>query len=156
MFFDESRAPKPTGTFRHFRHRHTDCVPMSHLRTGRSVGGGISYTFIAPQAYSARLPEKYNGSGEDAFPKWYPNRAGERTGDHLRASLPAERFVSIDMYRRPPTARSGGIIFDHGRSNDGYYLPRNGRKFHRPIDLLHDCDCLIFQMKQLGLVRILN
>jgi hypothetical protein len=32
------------------------------------------------------------------------------------------------MYRRPPTARSGQIIFDHGRPNDGYYLQRNGCK----------------------------
>lgn len=101
---------------------------MSHLRTGQSVGSGISYTFVGAEPYSARLPERYNGSFEEGFPKWYPNRAGERTATHLQGSLPAERYVSIDMYRRPPTSRSGQIIFDSGRANDGYYLPRNGCK----------------------------
>jgi len=103
---------------------------MSHLRTGGVVGGGTEYTYVTPQAYTSKLPEQYNGCREDAYPKWYPNRAGERTLGHLRdAVVPVERFVSIDMYRRPPTARAGQIIFDHGRPNDGYYLPRNGCKY---------------------------
>jgi hypothetical protein len=99
---------------------------MSHLRTGGSVGGGIAFTFVTPRDYSSKLPDKFNGCSEQAYPKWYPNRAGERTLSHLRENQPVERFVSIDTFRRPPTSRSGEIIFDHGRPNDGYYLPRNG------------------------------
>lgn len=101
---------------------------MSQLRAGGEVGGGTQFTFITPQAYTSKLPEKYNGSTEHAYPKWYPNRAGQRTLAHLGGNEPVERYVSIDMYRRPPTARSGQIIFDHGRPNDGYYLQRNGCK----------------------------
>jgi hypothetical protein len=101
---------------------------MTHLRTGGTVGGGTEFTYITPQAYSSKLPEKYNGCKDDSYPKWYPNRAGERTLGHLQKSVPVERYVSIDMYRRPPTARSGQIIFDYGRPNDGYYLQRNGCK----------------------------
>lgn len=101
---------------------------MSHLRTGGVVGGGTEFTYVTPQAYTSKLPDEYNGSMGEGYPKWYPNRAGERTLGHLRGGEPAERYVSIDMYRRPPTARAGQIIFDHGRPNDGYYLQRNACK----------------------------
>jgi hypothetical protein len=119
----------PTGIFRRFRQRQTDSLPMSQLRTGGHVGGGTEYTYVTPEAYTWKLPEKYNGSLSDGYPKWYPNKAGERTLAHLNEGQPVERYVSIDMYRRAPTARSGQIIFDHGRPNDGYYLQRNGCKF---------------------------
>lgn len=99
---------------------------MSQLRTGGAVGGGTEFTFVTPEPYSSKLPELYSGCGPEAYPKWYPNRAGERTLSHFRDGEPVERFVSIDMYRRAPTARPGQIIFDHGRPNDGYYLQRNG------------------------------
>jgi hypothetical protein len=98
---------------------------MSQLRTGGYVGSGTEFTFVTPQAYTSKLPDKYNGSSAESYPKWYPNRAGERTLAHSQE----ERYVSIDMFRRPPTSRSGQIIFDHGRANDGYYLPRNGCKY---------------------------
>lgn len=101
---------------------------MSQLRTGGHVGGGTAFTFVTSEGYSSKLPDKYNGCSADAFPKWYPNRAGERTLAHSYDGTPVERYVSIDTFRGPPTARAGQIIFDHGRSNDGYYLPRNGCK----------------------------
>ncbi|CAF1158835.1 unnamed protein product [Rotaria sordida] len=126
LFFNKSRISTSTGVFRRFRQRQTDSLPMSHLRAGGAVGAGTEYTYITPQAYTSKLPEKYNGSTADGYPKWYPNRAGERTLAHLREGIPVERYVSIDMFRRPPTGRSGQIIFDHGRPNDGYYLQRNG------------------------------
>ncbi|CAF1016207.1 unnamed protein product [Rotaria sp. Silwood1] len=126
LFFNKSRISTSTGAYRRFRQRQTDSLPMSHLRTGGAVGGGTEYTYITPQAYTSKLPEKYNGSNADGYPKWYPNRAGERTSAHSQEGIPIERYVSIDMFRRPPTARSGQIIFDHGRPNDGYYLQRNG------------------------------
>jgi hypothetical protein len=103
---------------------------MSHLRTGGAVGGGTGYTFITPEAYTSKLPDQYNGCTSDAFPKWSPNRAGERTLAQLQDTVPVERYVSIDMYRRPPTGRPGQIIFDYGRPNDGYYLQRNGCKYY--------------------------
>jgi hypothetical protein len=123
---------------------------MTHLRTGGTVGGGTEFTYITPQAYSSKLPEKYNGCKEDSYPKWYPNRAGDRTLAHLREGEPVERYVSIDMYRRPPTSRSGQIIFDHGRPNDGYYLQRNGckkiinRSFHFFLSILRRYDMVWF------------
>jgi hypothetical protein len=129
LFFNKARISTATGAFRRFRQRQTDSLPMSQLRTGGTVGGGTEFTYITPQAYTSKLPDLYNGCTGDAFPKWYPNRAGERTLGYLRDSIPVERYVSIDMYRRPPTARSGQIIFDHGRPNDGYYLQRNGCKY---------------------------
>jgi len=49
---------------------------------------------------------------------------GFRTRSHYVAE-PAEKFVSIDMYKRPLTNQPGKIIFDHGRPNNGYYLQRN-------------------------------
>ncbi|CAF1629145.1 unnamed protein product [Rotaria magnacalcarata] len=125
LFFDKARISTSNGAFRRFRQRQTDSMPMTHLRTGGQVGSGTEFTYITPQAYTSKLPEKYNGSIANGYPKWYPNRAGERTLSHLQGSEPVENFVSIDMYRRPPTARSGQIIFDHGRPNDGYYLQRN-------------------------------
>lgn len=126
LFFRKEPISTATGAFRRYRQRQTDSVPMSQLRTGGAVGGGTEYTFVTPEAYTWKLPELYNGCGHEAYPKWYPNRAGERTLAHLREFEPVERYVSIDMYRRAPTARPGHIIFDHGRPNDGYYLQRNG------------------------------
>ncbi|CAF2742398.1 unnamed protein product [Rotaria sp. Silwood2] len=138
IFFNKARTSTATGAFRCYRQRQTDSYPMSHLRTGGSVGGGTEYTYITPQAYTSKLPDEYNGCTGNAFPKWYPNRAGERTLGHLRDGEPVERYVSIDMFRRPPTGRSGQIIFDHGRPNDGYYLQRNGYDttwFHSDLNL---------------------
>ncbi|CAF1203441.1 unnamed protein product [Adineta ricciae] len=126
LFFSKARNSTANGAFRCYRQRQTDSVPMSHLRTGGAVGGGAEYTFVTPQAYTWKLPETYNGCTADAFPKWYPNKAGDRTEKQMRDTVPVERYVSIDMYRRAPTARAGQIIFDHGRPNDGYYLQRNG------------------------------
>ena len=103
---------------------------MSHLRTGGNVGGGTEYTYVTPQAYTSKLPEQYNGCTVDAYPKWYPNKAGQRTLEQFRDTVPVEKYVSIDLYRRPPTGRSGQIIFDHGRPNDGYYLQRNACKIY--------------------------
>jgi hypothetical protein len=108
---------------------------MSQLRTGGNVGGGTEFLYITPQAYTSKLPDKYNGCSEESYPKWYPNRAGERTLAHSQEGIPVERYVSIDMFRRPPTSRSGQIIFDHGRANDGYYLPRNGCKNKKKIKI---------------------
>lgn len=136
MFFDQSKlqaaaASSSTTTGRRFRQRCTDAVPMSHLRVGGSVGSGTHFTFVGAEPYSSILPAKYPGSSDQSFPKWYPNQAGERTSAQMKDTTPVERYVSIDMFRRAPTARSGQIIFDHGRANDGYYLPRNGCKFRR-------------------------
>lgn len=128
LFFSKARNSAANGAFRCYRQRQTDSVPMSHLRSGGAVGGGTEYTFVTPQAYTWKLPEKYSGCTADAFPKWYPNKAGDRTEKQLQNTVPVERYVSIDMYRRAPTARAGQIIFDHGRPNDGYFLQRNGCK----------------------------
>lgn len=128
MFFSKSHVSTAHGAFRRYRQRQTDSIPMSQLRTGGTVGAGTEYTFVTPEAYTSKLPEKYNGSQADGYPKWYPNRAGDRTLAQMRDTVPVERYVSIDMFRRPPTGRSGQIIFDHGRPNDGYYLQRNGCK----------------------------
>ncbi|CAF1198323.1 unnamed protein product [Adineta steineri] len=126
LFFSKARNSSANGAFRCFRQRQTDSVPMSHLRTGGAVGAGTDYTYVTPQAYTSKLPDEYNGCTADAFPKWYPNQAGDRTLKQLRDTVPVERYVSIDMFRRAPTARAGQIIFDHGRPNDGYYYQRNG------------------------------
>lgn len=135
LFFSKDHISTATGAFRRFRQRQTDSFPMSQLRTGGTVGGGTEYTYVTPHAYTSKLPAEYSGCTADAYPKWYPNRAGERTLAHLRDGEPVERYVAIDMFRRAPTARSGQIIFDHGRPNDGYYLPRNACKEKRyPID----------------------
>ena len=131
LFLAKAPITAANGIFREHRQRQTDALPMSHLRTGSAVGSGTHYTYVTPQAYTSKLPEEYNGCTADAFPKWKPNRAGERTLSHLRDSEPVERFVAIDMYRRPPTARTGHIVFDHGRPNDGYYLQRNARECTR-------------------------
>jgi hypothetical protein len=104
---------------------------MSHLRTGGHVGGGISFTYVTPEVYRSKLSDKYNGCSSESYPKWYPNQAGERTLAHSHEGVPVERYVSIDMFRRPPTSRSGQILFDHGRANDGYYLPRNECKIKK-------------------------
>lgn len=128
LFFSKKRIDTSTGAFRRFRQRQTDSFPMSQLRTGGQVGGGTEYTYVTPQAYSSKLPEQYDGCSAEAYPKWYPNKAGERTLSHLKDGEPVERYVAIDMFRRAPTARPGQIIFDHGRPNDGYYLQRNGCK----------------------------
>ncbi|CAF1491971.1 unnamed protein product [Rotaria magnacalcarata] len=138
VFFHKAPITTATGAFRCFRQRQTDSYPMSHLRAGGHVGGGTEYTYVTAQSYTTKLPDEYNGCGENGFPKWYPNRAGERTLGHLRNGEPTERFVSIDMFRRAPTARSGQIIFDHGRPNDGYYLQRYGYNttwFHSDLNL---------------------
>lgn len=153
IFFSKKRIDTATGAFRRFRQRQTDSIPMSQLRMGGSVGGGTEYTFVTPQGYTSKLQEEYNGCSAEAFPKWYPNKAGERTLSHMRESEPVERFVAIDMFRRAPTARPGQIIFDHGRPNDGYYLQRNGCKrvasfSDRPIKDFP------LQMKQLGSIRM--
>ena len=135
LFFNKDHISTATGAFRRFRQRQTDSFPMSQLRTGGTVGGGTEYTYVTPHAYTSKLPAEYNGCTADAYPKWYPNQAGERTLAHLRDGEPVERYVAIDMFRRAPTARSGQIIFDHGRPNDGYYLPRNAcKEKHHPID----------------------
>jgi hypothetical protein len=126
LFFNKEAHNPATGAFRQFRQRHTDACPMSHLRAGGAVGSGTHYTYITPERYTSTLPQIYNGCSSDAFPKWYPNRAGERTLSHTHDGEPVERFVAIDLYRRAPTARSGQIVFDHGRPNDGYYFQRNG------------------------------
>lgn len=142
LFFDQSKlkaaasSSSTSGAFRRTRRRYADAVPMSHLRVGGSVGSGTHFTFIGAEPYSSTLPEKYPGSSDQSYPKWYPNQAGQRAAAQLKDTTPAERYVSIDMFRRPPTARSGQIIFDHGRANDGYYLPRNGCKLiinHREV-----------------------
>lgn len=83
------------------------------------------FTYITPQAYSSKLPSDYDGCTINAYPKWYPNQAGKRIETHLKSEgAPVEQHVSIDTFRRPPTARAGQILFDHGRPNDGYYLER--------------------------------
>lgn len=53
---------------------------------------------------------------------------GFRTRSHFVAE-PAEKFVNIDMYKRPLTNQPGQIIFDYGRPNNGYYLQRHQCKF---------------------------
>jgi hypothetical protein len=146
LFFQKDRLSSAAGAFRRFRQRQTDSSPMSHLRTGGAVGGGTQYNYVTPQAFTWKLPDEYNGCTDDAFPKWYPNQAGERTLGHLSTSEPVERHVAIDMFRRAPTARSGQIIFDHGRPNDGYYLQRNSCRTTNTIriDLLLVC-CFLFR-----------
>jgi hypothetical protein len=106
---------------------------MHQLRTGGHVGGGTEFTYVTAEAYTSKLPEQYTGCTSIGYPKWYPNRAGERTLSHLNEGQPVEKYVSIDTHRRAPTARSGQIIFDHGRPNDGYYLPRYGCKSNKII-----------------------
>lgn len=152
LFFNKARISTATGAFRCYRQRQTDSVPMSHLRTGGTVGGGTEFTFVTPEAYTWKIPEKYNGTMGESYPKWSPNKAGERTLEHFRDTEPVERYVSIDMYRRAPSARSGQIIFDHGRPNDGYYLQRNPCKYFIKRILIS----FSLKMKQHGLVRVFH
>lgn len=49
---------------------------------------------------------------------------GYRTFSHYDGE-PAERYLNIDMYKRPVTNQPGKLIFDYGRPNNGYYLQRH-------------------------------
>ena len=101
---------------------------MSHLRVGGAARNSSQYTYIASNANTARVSSDYSGCRLDAYPKWQPNQAGERTMGHLQPNLSKERSVSMDMFnQQPQSARAGQIIFDHGRPNDGYYSARSTR-----------------------------
>ena len=82
------------------------------------------YCFISKDKFNHSQLADYASSAYGAYPTWGPDKAGYRTRSHYIGE-PVERFVNIDMYRRPPTNQPGRIIFDHGRPNNGYYLQRN-------------------------------
>lgn len=124
IFLNTSLQPTFVGPCRRFRQRQSESIATSQLRTSEEYGHRTHYTYITPEPYTATPPSKHNGCAIDAYPKWYPNQAGERVKTHLGDSEPVERHVAIDNFRRPPTARAGQILFDHGRPNDGYYLER--------------------------------
>lgn len=106
---------------RHFLDRSTDTF-NEHLIRG--ISASQPYGFIAKEAHNRFLPPEYTASRAGAYPTWGPAETGFRTRSHYVAE-PAEKFMNIDMYKRPLTNQPGNIIFDHGRPNNGYYLQRN-------------------------------
>jgi len=106
---------------RHFLERYADTTNQ-HVIRGKTASQ--PYCYIRRDAFDQNLPEAYVASPDGAYPPWGPADTGFRTRSHYVAE-PVERFVNIDMYRRPPTNQPGQIIMDYGRPNNGYYLQRN-------------------------------
>ena len=122
---DLSKFKNPTDK-RHYLERYADLYNQNLIR-GKS--GLLPFCFITKDAYSNNLPPEYTASRYGSYPTWGPEETGFRTRSHYVAE-PTEKFANIDMYRRPFTNQNGGIVFDHGRPNNGYYLQRNQCKLN--------------------------
>lgn len=101
--------------------RSTDTYNQ-HLIRGESASQ--PYCYITKDKFNHNPKAEYSSSDYGAYPTWGVDQAGHRTRSHY-VEEPVERYVNIDMYRRPPTNQPGRIIFDYGRPNNGYYLQRN-------------------------------
>jgi hypothetical protein len=106
---------------RFYLDRTVDSISQ-HLVRGQSATQPFCY--IKKDTFNRHPPAEYSSSAFGAYPTWGQDQAGHRTRSHY-VEEPVERFVNIDMYKRPPTNQPGNIIFDHGRPNNGYYLQRN-------------------------------
>ncbi|CAF0712172.1 unnamed protein product [Brachionus calyciflorus] len=100
------------------------CSDTYNEHSIRGQSASQPYCYITKDPHSNLVPPEYTKSKYGSYPTWGPDETGIRTRSHF-VGEPAEKFVNIDMYKRPLTNQAGQIIFDYGRPNNGYYLQRH-------------------------------
>ncbi|KAA3671130.1 uncharacterized protein DEA37_0014950, partial [Paragonimus westermani] len=105
---EDRRFPRERHTY--FTSRHNLC------------GNSCDHSHI--ERKWMREPEReHSGSRVGAYYPWPPNKAGEKTVEHLRTESPST-LIGIELERRPPTNVPGDIRMVFGRATPGYYAHR--------------------------------
>ncbi|XP_071111827.1 uncharacterized protein [Haliotis cracherodii] len=92
-----------------------------HLYRGMSLSHPVCWI---GEKYNRFPPADHNTARLGASLRWGPEKTGSRTFSHFDGEN-SQRFVKIDMYKRPPTNQPGQVIMSYGRPGDGYYSQRN-------------------------------
>ncbi|KAL3862336.1 hypothetical protein ACJMK2_008313 [Sinanodonta woodiana] len=120
-FFHFSRPEKPYPEKGWYKDRYATNTNQHLLR-----GPPLSHPYCWVDQQWTRDPQGlHNASRLGASQRWGPDKVGQRTVQHFNQPEDSKRFVTIDMYRRPPTNMPGYVTMDYGRPSEGYYSQKN-------------------------------